>query len=258
MKPSLPLLLGVDSGNTRIQWGLHDGEEWVKLGAIDGTEDGLSLLEKEWETLEEPAQVVVSNVGGPKVAEALSRLFLRWQAKPRWIVAVAYQCGVRNYYAEPSQLGSDRWAALIAAWALQHQGCLVVDAGTAMTVDALSDTGEFLGGIITPGLALMQKALIEHTASLERGNGKFCEYPDRTEDAIYTGALHAMAGAVDRMAMLLAVTLGRVPDCILSGGAAQQLQARLEVTAKVIDNLVLDGLRVIAREAPDAASDTET
>jgi type III pantothenate kinase len=67
-----------------------------------------------------------------------------------------------------------------------------------------------------------------------------------------------MAGAVDRMAMLLAVTLGRVPDCILSGGAAQQLQARLEVTAKVIDNLVLDGLRVIAREAPDAASDTET
>jgi type III pantothenate kinase len=223
-----------------------------------GIRDGLALLDKEWEDMEEPAQIMVSHVGGTGVAEELSRLFFRWQTRPQWITAVAYQCGVRNYYAEPSQLGCDRWAALIAAWELQRQGCLVIDAGTAMTVDALSDTGEFLGGIITPGLALMQKALVENTASLEQGNGKFCEYPDRTEDAMYTGALHAMAGAVDRMAVILSATLGRVPHCILSGGAAQQLQAQLDVTTEVIDNLVLDGLRIIAGETPDAVSGTET
>jgi type III pantothenate kinase len=279
MKASLPLLLAVDSGNTHIRWGLHDGQDWLKqevadvtearngpeeaeeaegrMGAV-GTTGGLARLDKEWEDMEEPAQIMVSNVGGARVAEELSRLFFRWRAKPRWIDSVAYQCGVRNYYAEPSQLGCDRWAALIAAWELQRQGCLVVDAGTAMTVDALSDTGEFLGGIIIPGFTLMQKTLIENTASLQQGNGKFCEYPDRTEDAMYTGALHAMAGAIDRMAVILAATLGRVPDCILSGGAAQQLQARLDVTTVVIDNLVLDGLRIIARETPDAVSETET
>jgi type III pantothenate kinase len=279
MKASLPLLLAVDSGNTHIRWGLHDGQDWLKqevadvtevrngaeeaeeakgrMGAV-GTTGGLARLDKEWDDMEEPAQIMVSNVGGARIAEELSRLFFRWRAKPRWIDSVAYQCGVRNYYAEPSQLGCDRWAALIAAWELQRQGCLVVDAGTAMTVDALSDTGEFLGGIIIPGFTLMQKALIENTASLQQGNGKFCEYPDRTEDAMYTGALHAMAGAIDRMAVILAATLGRVPDCILSGGAAQQLQARLDVTTVVIDNLVLDGLRIIARETPDAVSEIET
>src|SRR3982751_2853528 len=110
MKPSLPLLLAVDSGNTRIQWGLHDGQGWVKQGVAEGARgamgarEGLALLDKEWEELEEPSQIMVSNVGGTEVAEELSRLFFRWQAKPQWITAVAYQCGVRNYYAEPSQL----------------------------------------------------------------------------------------------------------------------------------------------------------
>src|SRR4051794_2109068 len=95
------------------------------------------------------------------------RIIFLLQAQPYWINAAAYQCGVRNYYEEASQLGSDRWAALIAAWQQQRQGCLVVDAGTATTIDALSDTGEFLGGIITPGVDLMQKALMENAGSLK-------------------------------------------------------------------------------------------
>lgn len=241
-----PLLLAIDSGNTRVKWGLHDGRSWVKQGTV--IQGKKALLEREWWDLREPSRVVISNVAGDQARADLSELFTRWKAEPQWITAVAYQCGVRNYYTHPAQLGSDRWAALIAAWGLQGQGCLVVDVGTAMTVDALSDTGEFLGGIITPGIDLMLQIPIGDIASVEPADGKFCDYPDNTADAIYSGAVQAMAGAVERMAALLAGTLGHTPDCILSGGAAQQLQPQLNINAKVMDNLVLEGLLVIARE----------
>lgn len=113
------------------------------------------------------SRIMVSHVADAQAGSDLSELFARWKTQPEWIHAVAYQCGVRNYYADPAQLGSDRWAALIGAWESERQGCLVVDAGTAMTVDALTDTGEFLGGIITPGIDLMQQILMRDIVSLK-------------------------------------------------------------------------------------------
>ncbi|SCX97736.1 type III pantothenate kinase [Nitrosospira sp. Nsp13] len=252
MTVSPPLLLIVDSGNTHVRWGLHDGSKWLKQGMAAQT--GKASLEREWQDLREPARILVSHVAGTDAKADLSELFSRWRIEPQWVTAVAYQCGVRNYYADPAQLGSDRWAALVAAWELQRQGCLVVDAGTAMTVDALSDTGEFLGGIITPGIDMMQRVLVEHTASLKPEEGKFCDYPDSTADAIFSGAVHALAGAVERMAALLATTLGHVPDCILCGGAAQQLQSQLNLNVRVMDDLVLEGLILIARESMEDAA----
>jgi type III pantothenate kinase len=252
MTVSPPLLLIVDSGNTHVRWGLHDGSKWLKQGMAAQT--GKASLEREWQDLREPARILVSHVAGTDAKADLSELFSRWRIEPQWVTAVAYQCGVRNYYADPAQLGSDRWAALVAAWELQRQGCLVVDAGTAMTVDALSDTGEFLGGIITPGIDMMQRVLVEHTASLKPEEGKFCDYPDSTADAIFSGAVHALAGAVERMAALLATTLGHVPDCILCGGAAQQLQSQLNLNGRVMDDLVLEGLILIARESMEDAA----
>jgi type III pantothenate kinase len=240
-------LLAVDSGNTRIKWGLHDGHGWLQQGVM--AQSGGALLRQAWQDLPEPTRIMVSNVAGEQTKTELLELCSRWEVEPQWAVASAYQCGVRNYYADPAQLGSDRWAALIAAWRSQRQGCLVVNAGTAMTVDALSDTGEFLGGIIVPGLELMQKALTANTASLKLGAGEFRDYPDSTADAIYSGGVQALAGAVERMVILLTATLGHAPDCIVSGGAAPLLLAQLNTPARMVDNLVLEGLVAIAEEA---------
>ncbi len=245
-----PFLLAIDSGNSHIKWGLHDGRGWLEHGIVK--QENRVLLAEAWRNLAEPSRIVVSNVAGMQAGNALADLLSPWRTEPQWVIAAQYQCGVRNYYADPAQLGSDRWAALIAAWESEAQGCLVVDAGTAMTVDALSDTGEFLGGIIIPGVDMMHKVLMAELSFLQSGKGEFCDYPDSTADAVYSGLLHALAGAIERMSALLAGTLGRVPDCILSGGTAAQLQPRLNLNVKVVDNLVLQGLLAIARVNPEA------
>ncbi len=240
-------LLAVDSGNTRIKWGLHDGHSWSHHGVVHQGET--EQLGRAWQDLPEPMRIIVSNVGGGGARSGLSDLFAHWGVQPQWAVASAYQGGVRNYYADPTQLGSDRWASLIAAWRIQRQGCIVVSAGTAMTVDALSDTGEFLGGIIVPGLQLMQNALIMGTASLRTEGGEFCDYPDSTSDAICSGGTHALAGAIERMSVMLTETLGHIPECIMSGGAASILLERLNIPARMVDNLVLEGLMAMDEDA---------
>ena len=239
-------LVTIDSGNTHVKWGLHDGSNWLEQGTL--AQDKSILLQQAWKNLPTPHDIIISNVSSIETKKKLSEFLSCWKAKPRWITPLTYQCGVRNYYADPSLLGSDRWAALIAAWNWQQKGCLVVDAGTAMTVDALSDTGEFLGGIIVPGFELMKKALTTNLTTLQNQEGEFSDFPNNTANAIHSGTVHALVGTVNRMSELVSIALGHMPKCIISGGASQQLMSELNMDASVVDNLVLEGLVLIAEE----------
>lgn len=240
------IVLAVDAGNTRVKWALHDGSEWTARGAAAHGERG--SLDGQWARLPAPQRIVVSNVAGPGAEAFLRERLARWGAEEVWIRSLAWQCGVRNGYRDPSQLGCDRWAALIAARARVAGPCLVVSAGTAMTVDALAADGLFLGGIIVPGAGLMKRALAGSTAGLAEAAGAFDDFPRSTADAMESGALQALAGAVERMARLLRERARAEPRCVLSGGAAPLLAPLLGPAAEVADNLVLEGLLIIARE----------
>ena len=240
-------LMAIDSGNTHVKWGLHNGSDWLEQG-IFAQDKSILLLAQEWKRLPRPHDIIISNVSSTETKKKLSELLSFWKVEPKWITSRSYQCGVRNYYADPSLLGSDRWAALIAAWNRQQKGCLVVDAGTAMTVDALSDTGEFLGGIIVPGFELMRKALTTNISVLQDQEGEFSDFPNNTANAIHSGTVHALVGTVKSMSDLFSITLGHIPKCIISGGASQQLMSELNMDASVVDNLVLEGLVLIAEE----------
>ena len=240
-------LMAIDSGNTHVKWGLHDGSDWLEQGAL-AQDESILLLAQEWKRLPRPHDIIISNVSSTETKKKLSKLLSFWKVEPKWITSLSYQCGVRNYYADPSLLGSDRWAALIAAWNWQQKGCLVVDVGTAMTVDVLSDTGEFLGGIIVPGFELMKRALTTNITTLQNQEGEFSDFPNNTANAIHSGTVHALVGTVKRMSELFSITLGHIPKCIISGGASQQLMSELNMDASVVDNLVLEGLILIAEE----------
>ncbi|TAN73195.1 MAG: type III pantothenate kinase [Gallionella sp.] len=241
----------IDAGNTRIKWALVNNGDWLLGGALPVQQaSGLQQhfagqFGKLVTDLRDIQQTWVSNVAGEEVAGAIRNACAAPQCPPRFITAQAAQCGVRNGYAQPSQLGSDRWAALIAAWRLTGRSCLSVNCGTATTIDALSGQGEFIGGLILPGVELMQHSLGAATARLQPARGKYAPFPLNTADALYSGAIQATCGAIERQHALLGD--GSAP-VVLSGGAAAQLQHRINLPVQMVDNLVLQGLLLIARE----------
>ncbi len=230
----------IDAGNTNIKLASVEGGDWSAVRTLPVSRAGeLNLAE-----YGPVQQVWASNVAGDDVARQISDACAHWPLE--FIVAQAAQCGVRNRYDRPDQLGSDRWAALIAAWHLVGAACLVVSSGTATTIDALSGAGEFMGGLILPGVELMQRSLTAGTAQLGVAGGGYADFPRNTNDAIYSGAIQASCGAIQRQHALL----DAAAPVLLSGGAAHLLSPHLKV--QIVDNLVLQGLLLIAKEADRA------
>ena len=237
-------VLAIDAGNTRIKWGTHDGARWLTQASIETAR--AAQLHKAFDGAPAPDAIVISNVAGGALGEQIPRVL---PAAPAalWIQSGRAQCGVRSSYEDPAQLGSDRWAALIAARRLFGVACVVVNAGTALTVDALTEDGVFVGGVIVPGAELMRKALADNTDALKLQPGEFKFFPNATRDAIMSGAVNATCGAIERVARFLEESGQAAPLCLLSGGGAALIEPHLNLAIKVVDNLVLEGLLTIAQ-----------
>jgi len=240
------LILAIDAGNSRVKWGIHDGDKFVRDGSAAHAE--LDTLDAQWAGLPAPSSIVIGNVAGDDIGRKLRLLCLRWKPEPRWAASVSSQGGVFNHYDEPSQLGVDRWAALIGARGICPSACIVANAGTAMTIDALGTQGQFLGGVVIPGFEMMHEALAANTARLSAQRGKFVVFPRTTRDAITSGAIQALCGAVERMRNEMLRAGHEQPELIVSGGASEIIARHIGQPVRVVDKLVLQGLVRIAME----------
>ena len=238
------MILAVDAGNSRVKWALHDGRSFVREGRV--THADLDALDAQWASLPAPSSVVIANVAGDQIGQRLRTFCARWQTAPRWASSVRSQAGVSNCYDEPSQLGVDRWAALIGARRFCSDACVVVNAGTATTIDALGAQGAFIGGIIVPGFDLMHESLASNTARLSAEHGDFTPFPRMTRDAITSGAIQALCGAVERMRDAMLTAGHREPVLIFSGGAGELVARHMGKPVRIVDKLVLEGLVQIA------------
>lgn len=235
-------MLLLDMGNSRCKWALVQDGVWVHQGVTGNTE--WMALQHAFAALPPPSRILVSNVAGEAMAQRLRAVCAGWDSSLEFVTAHQAQCGVRNGYQQPALLGSDRWAALIAGWNRIHGTCLVVNCGTATTVDALSPQGEFIGGLILPGIGLMQHGLEAGTAQLARDEGEVQDFPRNTADAIHSGVVRATVGAIRHQFGLLQARYGKV-GCLLGGGAASVVRPHLELPLEQVDNLVLEGLWII-------------
>ena len=239
-------MLLFDAGNSRCKWVRVEAGAWRQQGVLDNSDASAWLILKTtFADMPAPKKILLSNVAGAEMERRIRALCTIWQGPVELIVAKSEQCGVRNGYDQPAQLGSDRWAALIAAWHQGHGACLVVNCGTATTVDALSASGDFMGGLILPGMELMQHSLLQRTAQLGLENGSVREFPLNTADAIASGVMRANIGAIQHQFALLEAQFQA--SCIVSGGAAEKILPYLTLKNSLVEHLVLQGLEVIGQ-----------
>ena len=177
----MSLYLLFDVGNTRLKWAAIEstqqpGDRQKKLWAYSGSISSKSLASPEHraeladyiaKTLPKPDAIGFSCVAGDLAMENLQSLFPQWSEIPwQQLTGNSEYSGLRTLYQDPSKLGADRWAAVIGARTLSNTNTLIINAGTATTIDLLGANGVHYGGWILPGLELMQKSLAGNTAQL--------------------------------------------------------------------------------------------
>lgn len=251
-------MLLLDAGNTRLKWAILElppptqahpaaALRWLAQGAADYA--AMAALPAAWQAAG-PLNVCYGvKVAGDAAAASVQHALAEIGLVPRWLKATAAACGVNNRYQPAASLGADRWAALLAVRQRTSDAVVVVSAGTALTVDALTAEGEFLGGLIVPGLATMRMALAQSTAQLGTQYGKVLEFPVVTADAVESGLVAAAIGAIMTLHSRLAKRTGSAVRVYLTGGDAATLAVHLPAEVSVIAELIFEGIYYMSLEA---------
>ncbi|MFA5633354.1 MAG: type III pantothenate kinase [Porticoccaceae bacterium] len=236
------MILDIDIGNTRVKWRLSSERgEVVATGAVVHNRDliGVDLLSE----LPRVSRVRIVSVVEPVRVQLSEQCKRQWGITPE-IARVVDGCGgVRCGYENPERLGVDRWLGTVAAWDRHRDACLVVSAGSALTMDVVDSVGVHKGGYILPGLRMMADALGSKTWGI---NVDVPVAPTllpgkTTSEAVMHGCLVALVGAVERVA-----ASGRTGKLFVTGGDAALVQQSLSIHSdvEVVPGLVLDGLSV--------------
>jgi type III pantothenate kinase len=249
------MLLVVDVGNTQTHFGTFRADEllqhWRFATVRESTADELgaklanllSLRGVSFADLD--ASIVSSTV--PQLGSEWSQVGERYLGHETLVVGPGIRTGMPIRYENPREIGADRLVNAIAAYERVGDACVVVDFGTAITFDPVSHDGEYLGGVIAPGVEISMEALTERAAALPKIDlvaprtliGK------TTVDAIRSGVVFGYAGLVDGIVRRLRAELGAETATIATGGLAAAIVPHAEEIDEVDDLLTLTGLRLI-------------
>lgn len=244
----------VDIGNARIKWARVEDGNLLSPGQASHRDNPEQALESLIRALPgQVGRVVATNVAGKKMGSRFTALVNdHWGRQAEFIESMARQFGVTCAYAEPRRLGADRWVALLAARHLAAESACVIDAGTAVTLDAVDGAGQHLGGLIMAGPRLVAAALDRQTSDIGPTVAPH-EVPHglallgcSTEQAVAHGAMLALASAVDRAVAVVTEELNAKPLVFVTGGEGRSLLPWLATKVQYRAHLVLEGLALIS------------
>lgn len=225
-------VLDLDCGNSRTKWRCEKEQGVVSRGSVPNLKRTLD-------------RVRVSSVSVSQ--ESLrSEIYGTYGIEPEFAKSTEALAGVTNSYSNPEELGVDRWLAMVAAWNRVRRSTMVVDAGTAITIDIVDDRGTHLGGYIVPGLESMRKSLAMNTVHVQV-DGDSQEARNlgpgtNTVQAVHNGVLTMVVAWIDRVRSLAEEICSCVPTTFLVGGDNETLRDFLDYDCCTGDELVLDGL----------------
>ncbi|MFA5975511.1 MAG: type III pantothenate kinase [Elusimicrobiota bacterium] len=253
---SAGLLLAIDVGNTHITIGLFRDSDRLRTWRLHtnrhatADELGLLFLGLLKNTVRQDDQVkgvalasVVPALDVP--LEQASRTYLH---QVPVVVGGGADLGIKNLYKKPEEVGADRLVNAVAVHALFKKAAIVVDFGTATTLDCVSARGEYLGGAICPGMELAGEWLASHTAKLPRV--AFSEAPSNalgrtTKESLQSGLFFGYIGLVEGLLQRLIKEMNGQPVVVATGGLSPVIGPHLKKVSRILPNLTLEGLRLI-------------
>ena len=251
------MMLLVDIGNSRVKWSQFDGKQLSGFGdMLRVGREFKDVAKAAWAEMEPPERVLITNVAGASIKRS-ANLWIRrrWKVAPEFIEASAEAVGVTSAYESPKQLGPDRWVSLLAARDEVKGPVVVVDCGTAITIDALNAQGEHLGGLIVPGLDLMARSLIDRAPGIDEPSpdnpGHVALFARDTDSAVTGGALYAAVAILDRAVNDVVAELGPKVCTLLTGGDAERVGPLLAREPIYEPHLVLKGTALLAAQPCD-------
>lgn len=260
---SEPILLVIDVGNTNVSLGIYDyhhctesGEpelaaHWRLSTHREQTSDEvvislITLFQSEGRDPDDVTDVIISSVVPPIVPiweRVSSKLFGRLPQ----IVGPGIRTGMPVRYENPHEVGADRIVNAVAAFEIYGGPIIAVDFGTATTFDCISEQGEYLGGVICPGIHISMEALFERASKLHRVEiaRPKSVIGRTTTGALQSGLLYGYAGMVDSMICRIREELGANANVVATGGLARRIASESDQITEVAPFLTLDGLRIL-------------
>jgi type III pantothenate kinase len=251
------MLFVVDVGNTNIVFGLFDGdmlrEHWRVETDPGRTPDEYGVFCCQYLNLRNvPRDRVTSGIlcsVVPPMTATMQHMAKRYFGLELAVVGPGIKTGMPILYDNPREVGADRVVNGVAAFERFQRACIVVDFGTATTFDCVSAKGEYLGGVIAPGIGISAEALFTHASKLPRVElvrprtvvGK------NTVHSMQAGIVFGYVGLVDGIVRRLISEMGDDPSVVATGGLAALIAAESETIELVDDQLTLEGLKIIHR-----------
>src|SRR5437867_6488544 len=248
-------LLVIDVGNTNTVLGVFQGKtlkaQWRLTTKRAQTADEYGILIRNLFNLDgieagDISGIMVASVVPPLNAllEEMAEKYFRLQAL---FLEPGTKTGIAIHYDNPLEVGADRIANSVAAFERYGGPCIIVHSGTAITFDAVSEKGEYLGGVIAPGIGISSEALFEHAARLPRVE---IREPQRligtnTVGSMQSGLFYGAVGMVDGILDRLCALLGENTKVVATGGQATLIAGASKYKPPVDASLTLEGLRVI-------------